>query len=115
MTLANFCRCDSNTPYLSTPIWGCSVTVAALPLGIPGAGIPKGIAQTIFSLYHHLSRAEPASQPPAPNKLSTGGWEVEEEVVVQRKNIRKKQKTKSKNISKTDGVSARYAGTRRLI
>ena len=90
MILSNLCHCHSDTPYLSTLVWGWKVTVAAIPLGIPGAGIPKGIAQTIFSLYHHLSRAEPASQPPAPNKLSTGGWEVEEEVVVQEKNIKKK-------------------------
>ena len=105
MTRGNLCRCHFNAPRLSTPMWGCSVTVAALPLGIPGAGIPKGIAQTIFSPYHHLSRAEPASQPPAPNKLSTGGWEVEEEVVVQGKIIKKKSKNK-KQIQKQNGRSA---------
>lgn len=30
------------------------------------------------SLSHRQSPAGPTSQPPAPNKLSTGDWEVEE-------------------------------------
>jgi hypothetical protein len=74
--------------------------VATIPLGIPRAGIPKGIAKAPFPLYHRLSRAEPDFQPPPPNKLSTGGWKLEGEVVVKEK-VKKKVKKKKKEKTET--------------
>ena len=98
MTIRNFLDCDSNAPRLSTPIWGSCGCVVTIPLGIPKVGIPKGIAEAVFSLYHRLSRGELDSQPPPPNKLCTGGWELEGEVVVQGKNKKdKEQKLKNKS------------------
>lgn len=48
-----------------------------------------------FSLSPRQCLAEPASQPPAPNKLSTGGWEVKQwrgDREKQKKNKTKKQR-----------------------
>ena len=39
---------------------------------------PKRTKVGVFSLSHRQSLAEPASQPPTPNKLCVGGWEVKE-------------------------------------
>ena len=62
---------------LSTPVWGWLRTVSKSPrLGPhPSRGTKRGVT-ACFSLSHRHSLAGPASQPPAPNKLSTGGWEV---------------------------------------
>jgi len=47
-----------------------------IPLGIPRAGRGKGIVVTGFSLISRYPRAACDSQPPPPNKLSAGGWEL---------------------------------------
>lgn len=47
-----------------------------VPLPIPGVGIPKGIAALTKALISTYPLAAPASQPPTPNKLFAGGWEV---------------------------------------
>ena len=62
---------------LSTPVWGWLLTVSQSPrLGPhPSRGTKRGV-KACFSLSHRHFLAEPASQPPTPNKLSTGGWEV---------------------------------------
>ena len=97
MTICDLCDRESNAPRLSTLIRGVCAYVVTIPLGIPRAGIPKGIAKAVFSLYHRLSRAELDSQPPPPNKLSEGGWELEGEVVVKEKNVEEKTKDKKQN------------------
>lgn len=103
MTVEKFWVNIPDSPCMSTPVRGVKVTLAAIPLGIPRVGIPKGIAKAVFSLYHRLCRAELDSQPPSPNKLSKGGWELEAEVVV-------KEKNKEKN--KTEKAEARRSGSR---
>src|SRR5450830_1186336 len=113
MTDVNLWGGHSAEPYMSTPVWGCVRTVAPIPLGIPRAGIPKGIAKAVFALYHRPSRAEPASQPPPPNKLYEGGWEVEGEVVVKEKNVEEKTKEKKQSRrSKAEEARARRSGFR---
>jgi len=88
--------------------------VAPIPLGIPRAGIPKGIAKAVFSLYHRLSRGELASQPPPPNKLSEGGWEVEGEVVVKEKNVEEKTKEK-KQSRRSKSTAIRISGADQMV
>ena len=50
--------------------------VSATPLGIPAVGRGKGIAVAVFSLISRHPRAARDSQPPTPNTLSGGGWEL---------------------------------------
>jgi len=88
--------CD--TPRRSTPKRGARLNVLSIPLGIPKAGIPKGIVTPVFSLSHRHSPTGSASQPPPPNKLSTGGWEVKEWRW-------DREKTKAKKIQKTTNKS----------
>ena len=109
MRRVNFWCRHCATPTRSTPIRGDLLTVATIPLGIPRAGIPKGIAEATFSLYFRLSRAEPDFQPPPPNKLSTGGWKLEGEVEVKKKSKEKEEGKRAQHKRQEHGDQERRA------
>jgi hypothetical protein len=62
----------------------------------PASGSSSGWAMTSFSQSNHQSPAGPASQPPTPNKLSMGGWEVKNWWWDREKQKREKTESKSR-------------------
>jgi hypothetical protein len=86
-------------------------------LAIPRVGRGKGIAKGDFFLYHRLCRAELDSQPPPPNKLSEGGWELEAEAVVKEKReevkIQKERDKKRRRSRRRVGMLKRAFGQTR--
>jgi hypothetical protein len=60
------------------PSRGIQPSLLGIPAPIPPSGIGAGIGTARFSLSHRHCPAGLASQPHAPNKLCTWGWEVKQ-------------------------------------
>ena len=89
----------------STPMRGCLLSVLeGTRLGTHLSRVPKRVPKACFSLSHRHFLAGPASQPPAPNKLSTGGWEVKKWRWDRKKQETRKAKSKTDRTHGTQGV-----------